>query len=137
MAPNKATASAWLSTGLELGSFFLLILCRRVVSVSLSLFSFPCSSPDLTSSVSLVAQLAKKQPKMQETTCNEGDLGLKLLKAQSWGEREEKKISVGPVGSREWKAWALRNQSLEWSGVGYPNNEGTFQKLDIFPFFSP
>ena len=31
--------------------------------------------------------------------------------------REEKKISVGPLGSREWKAWALRNQSLEWSGV--------------------
>lgn len=63
--------------------------------------------------------MVKKQPKMQETTCNEGDLGLKLLKAPRAGEigEKKKKISVGPMGSREWKAWALRNQSLELSGV--------------------
>ena len=99
---------------------FLLILCRKVVSISLSLFLFffSCLSSDLTSSVSKVAQLVKKQPKMQETTCNEGDLGLKLLKAPRAGEiGKKKKISVGPMGSREWKAWALRNQSLELSGV--------------------
>ena len=85
------------------------------ISLSLFLFFFSCLSSDLTSSVSKVAQ---KQPKMQETTCNEGDLGLKLLKAPRAGEiGKKKKISVGPMGSREWKAWALRNQSLELSGV--------------------
>lgn len=35
--------------------------------------------------------MVKKQPKMQETTCNEGDLGLKLLKAPRAGEIGEKK----------------------------------------------
>ena len=62
--------------------------------LSLSLFFFSCLSSDLTSSVSKVAQLVKKQPKMQEITCNEGDLGLKLLKAPRAGEIGKKRKSV-------------------------------------------
>lgn len=53
---------------------------------------------------------------------------------QSWGDKDERKSSVGDLGWREWKMGL--SVARAWRRVWCPNNEPEFQKLDTFPLYS-